>query len=158
MKTYDWAIVIGRFRIFNRHHKKLLDRALVSANNVLCIIGSYNDQRTDANPFLASERQAMIRACYPGLRRLNFIYAFDQQGDDRLWKQQIEMRIDLFTGEYSDKPLLVANIRPGECALKEIFHDYPQSLTYHNFAGEGVPRPVKEWLLGKDSPVAGGPR
>lgn len=61
-ENFQTAVLIGRFQPFHRGHEGLLRRALDVAAEVVVVLGSAGSARTPRNPFLASEREAMIRA------------------------------------------------------------------------------------------------
>lgn len=56
------AVLIGRFQPFHHGHEALLRRALETAPRVVVVLGSAGGARTPRNPFLAEERETMIRA------------------------------------------------------------------------------------------------
>jgi bifunctional NMN adenylyltransferase/nudix hydrolase len=64
-KTYDLLVFIGRFQPYHLGHKKVIDKALKMADNVLVIIGSANRARSTRNPFTFGERAVMISNSHP---------------------------------------------------------------------------------------------
>lgn len=65
-KTLDFALMLGRFRIFHNGHKSVIDLALTKAERVMIGIGSANKSRdAKGNEFTAIEAENMIRAVYP---------------------------------------------------------------------------------------------
>jgi len=63
-KEYDLLVFIGRFQPFHNGHKKVIDRALELANDVLVLVGSSNRGREGRHPFTFAERKFMIESCY----------------------------------------------------------------------------------------------
>lgn len=66
--AYDLALYIGRFQPFHIAHQETLQIALATAERVLLIIGSAQDERTIKNPFSFAEREQMILQSLPQLQ------------------------------------------------------------------------------------------
>lgn len=63
-KPYNVLVFIGRFQPFHNGHKRVIDRALELADNVLVLVGSSNRSRSIRNPFTFEERKDMIERTY----------------------------------------------------------------------------------------------
>lgn len=59
-KTYDLAVLIGRFQPFHFGHLSLLKQAIPLTKKLLILIGSSNVAPDTRNPFTFEERKAMI--------------------------------------------------------------------------------------------------
>jgi bifunctional NMN adenylyltransferase/nudix hydrolase len=89
------AVVIGRFSPFHLGHKQLVDHALTLADRVLIVLGSALAPRTVKNPFLASEREQMIRASFPDASdRLAFVALADNLYSDQAWVTGVQKAVD----------------------------------------------------------------
>lgn len=64
-KEFDLLVMIGRFRLFHKGHKAVIDAALERAHHVLVLVGSANRSRdSKGNEFTAVEAGLMVRAQY----------------------------------------------------------------------------------------------
>lgn len=60
MKRYDLAVVIGRLQPLHLGHEELIKNALHTADHVLILLGSSNENRTKKNPLTFFERREII--------------------------------------------------------------------------------------------------
>ncbi|UTS52106.1 nicotinamide-nucleotide adenylyltransferase, NadM family / ADP-ribose pyrophosphatase [Synechococcus phage BUCT-ZZ01] len=95
-KKYKLAVVIGRFQIFHKGHKYLIDEALKIADEVLVLIGSSHAARNIKNPFTFDERVQMICDNFDGTEWLRMITApiTDNFYDDDAWALQVANQIE----------------------------------------------------------------
>ncbi|MFC3148355.1 bifunctional nicotinamide-nucleotide adenylyltransferase/Nudix hydroxylase [Piscinibacterium candidicorallinum] len=93
--SYALAVVIGRFSPFHNGHLALVRHALALADQVLIVLGSAAQPRTVKNPFLAAEREQMIRACLPdAAARLHFAALPDNLYSDQAWVTGVQRAVD----------------------------------------------------------------
>lgn len=92
MKPYRTAVVLGRFQIFHKAHKKLLDEAFTQADHVIVVLGSHRAALNIKNPFTAKEREEMIRRVYPD-KDIDFVVVPDRYYNDLLWVQDVLTKV-----------------------------------------------------------------
>lgn len=64
MKKYKFGIVCGRFQVFHKGHRSIIDEALNQCEKVAVFIGSAQKQGTKTNPFSYDFRKQMIEKVY----------------------------------------------------------------------------------------------
>jgi bifunctional NMN adenylyltransferase/nudix hydrolase len=89
---YDILTFIGRFQPFHLQHKRIIDIALKTANQVLILVGSAGSARTIRNPFTFEERKNMILGSFDTEQasRLLIEPVFDMTYNDSAWIKQIQ--------------------------------------------------------------------
>jgi bifunctional NMN adenylyltransferase/nudix hydrolase len=87
MKT----VIIGRFQPLHNGHVALFEKAFSFPDEVVVVLGSARQARTPKNPFTAAEREAQIRAAFPG-RKLSFVHMRDYH-DDALWNDAVRRAV-----------------------------------------------------------------
>lgn len=83
MKT----VIIGRFQPLHNGHLALFEKAFSFPEEVVVVLGSARQARTPKNPFSAAEREAMIRAQFPG-HDFTFVHMRDYH-DDNAWNAAV---------------------------------------------------------------------
>lgn len=91
-KTYDFAIVIGRFSPFHIGHKHLVDEAFRIAHKVIIIIGSHHQASTTRNPWYANERKDHIKSIYP-TNNLLIGLVRDFPYNDNRWISEVQSEV-----------------------------------------------------------------
>lgn len=94
-KKYDLLVFIGRFQPFHLGHKRVVDKALELADNVLLLIGSAGKARSTRNPFTFEERQEMIKAVYPK-DKVFFAPISDASYNDTMWVTNVQKTVHDF--------------------------------------------------------------
>lgn len=74
---------IGRFQPFHTGHKHVVEQ--FSDEELILIIGSAGESRTDENPLTADEREELIRECFP---QINIVEVEDVESDEK-WKNKV---------------------------------------------------------------------
>jgi bifunctional NMN adenylyltransferase/nudix hydrolase len=92
MKTYELAVVIGRFQIFHHGHRELIEFASSIAERTLILIGSAERPRSYRNPFSYGEREWMVgiglNSPFEDIRPLrDYLY------DDARWAADVRSRV-----------------------------------------------------------------
>ena len=59
------GLVIGRFQPIHLGHQSIIDQAYQKADQVLILISSSQESRTDKNPLTFEERKALVSKLYP---------------------------------------------------------------------------------------------
>lgn len=82
--TFDYLVFIGRFQPFHLAHMQTIKIALQHSQHVILALGSAQNERNIKNPFLASEREAMILSNFsPEDRaRIKFVEVIDVYNDE----------------------------------------------------------------------------
>jgi bifunctional NMN adenylyltransferase/nudix hydrolase len=85
------AVFIGRFQPFHHGHLYVLRNALRDFSQVVVVLGNHNSLRTVKNPWLAIEREAMIRGAFRGgdERRISFHWQENRKGNDTQWANEV---------------------------------------------------------------------
>ena len=100
-KIYDLLVFVGRFQPFHNSHKQVLTTALQKAQRVLVLIGSANRTRSPKNPFTATEREVMIKACFPEAKdRLSIAAIRDFPYMEDLWLREVQDAVEHVSLEY----------------------------------------------------------
>ncbi|MHB1665922.1 bifunctional nicotinamide-nucleotide adenylyltransferase/Nudix hydroxylase [Thiomonas sp.] len=92
---FDLLVFIGRFQPFHNSHAAIVRTALQKASHVLVLIGSANITRSPRNPFIAREREVMIRASFPDADdRLRIAAIRDHPYLEDLWLTGVQTAVD----------------------------------------------------------------
>lgn len=94
-KCFDFLVFIGRFQPFHNGHKRVVDQALDSAEQVIILCGSAFRPRCQRNPWTFAEREAMIRGIYTQMenRRIHIMPLLDVMYNDELWVQNVQRTV-----------------------------------------------------------------
>ena len=93
--TFDYLVFIGRFQPFHLAHMQTIQIALEHSQNVILALGSAQNERNIKNPFLASEREAMILANFSpeDQARIQFVEVIDVYNDEK-WQKLVKSLIN----------------------------------------------------------------
>ncbi|AIL65011.1 Bifunctional NMN adenylyltransferase/Nudix hydrolase [Rickettsiales bacterium Ac37b] len=102
---YDFLVFIGRFQPFHNGHREIISRALKLANNVIILCGSAKQPRSIRNPWLAQEREIMIRSSFSDLdnQRILISPLADNLYNDALWINDIKNTVTRLTYKHYNK-------------------------------------------------------
>lgn len=93
-KPYDTLVFIGRFQPFHVGHLEVIQSALEQAENVLVLVGSSNQPRTEKNPFTFEERRRMIVDAVEdstnSVNRVTIAPLQDQKYSDQVWTTNVQ--------------------------------------------------------------------
>ena len=101
-KQYDALVFIGRFQPFHNGHKRVIDKALTMADQVIVLIGSANLPRSMRNPFTAEERKKIILDTYKtesykenfkNKGNINIQLLSDTTYNDNRWIEQVQTMV-----------------------------------------------------------------
>jgi bifunctional NMN adenylyltransferase/nudix hydrolase len=94
-KNFDFLVFIGRFQPVHSGHLKVLEQAFGHAEQVIVLIGSAHQPRSLRNPWLFTERDAMMRACLSPDQQRRLISAplMDVTYNDELWVKNVQSTI-----------------------------------------------------------------
>jgi bifunctional NMN adenylyltransferase/nudix hydrolase len=102
-KTYEWAVVIGRFQPFHKGHAAMIEKAYEVADSVCVVLGSAKSARTTKNPFTAYERETMIdNFVFRSLktwRELKVVPMRDYFYNDALWVTTLQQKVRRIVGK-----------------------------------------------------------
>ena len=159
-KPYDYLVFIGRFQPFHNGHKKVIDRALELAYNVIILIGSSYEARSYRNPFTYDERREMILTTYRRSKTFNqdfhrlIIHPIrDHLYNDTQWIEEIQTGVyDNIKAQEIERDLWSDKlIDTGETKIGLIGHSKDQSSYYLNlfpqWGSESVPGYDEQRLL-----------
>ena len=95
MYSFDYLVFIGRFQPFHLAHMQTIEIALEKSKNVVLALGSAQPERNIKNPFLATEREQMIRASFSesDQKRIHFVHIVDVYNDEK-WVTQVKQKIN----------------------------------------------------------------
>jgi len=96
---YDFLVFIGRFEPFHVGHLQVIQSALNQAQNVIVLVGSSNQPRTEKNPFTYDERVSMIYWSLEDLNpdlsgRVEVVPLRDQKYNDQKWAVNVQSIVD----------------------------------------------------------------
>lgn len=91
-RSYDYAVIIGRFQPVHQGHAALLRAGLQHARKLIVVAGSMSQPRSFKNPFTVDERERMIRAVLPehDQARVQVTGVSDAPYDDAAWLQAVQ--------------------------------------------------------------------
>jgi bifunctional NMN adenylyltransferase/nudix hydrolase len=173
-RQYDYLVFIGRFQPFHNGHKTVVDKALELSDNVIIVLGSYNQPRSFRNPWHHIERREMILDCYEkeDKERLHFVYQEDYTYNIDKWVASIQGQVNHIVhkvwraepinigliGHSKDHSSFYLNLFPGWDSVnveqdivmdatyirKEFFHPYVDGL----FPSDkiSIPKPVVQYM------------
>jgi len=96
---FDTAVLIGRFQPFHSGHASLLARALDAAPRVVLVLGSAHAARSRRNPFSASEREGMVRACLTDSDNQRLVVVGQRDvWDVRRWSSEVRAAVEAVAG------------------------------------------------------------
>ena len=100
---YNTLVFIGRFQPFHNGHKRVIDKALTLAEQVLVLVGSSNLGRSMRNPFTFEERRDLILETYAPpadlandsvlvnrQNRIKVVQLNDMMYNDNRWIEQVQ--------------------------------------------------------------------
>ncbi len=95
MYAFDDLVYIGRFQPFHNAHLETIHIALQQSQQVILALGSAQHERNIKNPFLASEREQMIRSNFSDTEqnRLAFVSIIDVFNDAK-WVDQVKTKVN----------------------------------------------------------------
>ncbi|WP_216935427.1 MULTISPECIES: nicotinate-nicotinamide nucleotide adenylyltransferase [unclassified Acinetobacter] len=93
--TFDYLVFIGRFQPFHLAHMQTINIALQHSRNVILALGSAQNERNIKNPFLASEREAMILSNFSpeDQARIKFVEVIDVYNDEK-WQKLVKSLVN----------------------------------------------------------------
>lgn len=74
---------IGRFQPFHRGHKQVVEA--YKDEDLVLVLGSAGESRTDDNPLNVEERKSIIHECFPKID----VYAVEDDESDEKWMEEI---------------------------------------------------------------------
>jgi nicotinamide-nucleotide adenylyltransferase len=80
---------IGRFQPFHIGHKHVVEQ--FSDEELVLVIGSAGESRTDDNPLTADEREELIRECFPKIE----IFQVEDVESDEEWMNKVIDKTDV---------------------------------------------------------------
>ena len=93
-KPYDTVVFIGRFQApVHNAHRVIMERAFKLANNVVIVIGSANQPRSEKNPFTIAERETVIRdvwGTFAPQKNLQIASVEDRMYNDNEWAVNVQ--------------------------------------------------------------------
>lgn len=96
-KPYDTVVFIGRFQApVHNAHKVLMERAHQLANNIVIVIGSANQPRSENNPFTIAEREKVIREVWESIApqsKLQVTSVEDRIYNDQAWAVNVQAAV-----------------------------------------------------------------
>lgn len=124
MKSYHFAVFIGRFQPFHNGHLYSLKKALETSEKVVVVIGSANAPRTIKNPFTDSERVEMIKNSVKEdqAERLIFVFVEDRWYQNNLWISDVQDKVD--------EAIMSQGWRAGPTKICVVGHDKDDSSWY----------------------------
>lgn len=88
------AAFLGRFQPFHLGHHKVIESYREEFEELVVVIGSSNESRTEKNPLTAEEREEIIRVCFPDI---DIKYIEDEEkteGGNKKWIEKLDQKLD----------------------------------------------------------------
>lgn len=103
---FDFLVFIGRFQPFHKGHAKVLRQALESASQVIILAGSAHQPRSTRNPWLVSEREAMVRSTLSEAENAHVHVAplMDVMYNDELWVRNVQSTVNGYVTAHHKVP------------------------------------------------------
>jgi bifunctional NMN adenylyltransferase/nudix hydrolase len=100
MKTYDFAVIIGRFQPFHSGHLCLVDHAFSIAKHLIIVVGSHHAPISIRNPWDTSERELFIKTALDayGPQNLTLIPLSDSAYNFNDWVIRVQQKVTTVTG------------------------------------------------------------
>lgn len=95
---YDFLVFIARLQPLHVGHLNVIQSALALSNNVIVLVGSCNQPRTEKNPFTFDERRNMIYRSLEDLdsltrNRVDVVDLRDQKYNDQKWASSVQQQV-----------------------------------------------------------------
>ncbi len=121
MKIKKTGLFVGRFQPFHIAHLSDIKNALKLVNELIIVIGSSQDSRTNENPLSAEERKAMIEDVLKtekikGCR----IFSLNDINNDDEWVSHVEKNMPAFDVVFSGNPRVINLFRKAGYDVMEI--------------------------------------
>lgn len=111
-KKFDYAVYIGRFQPFHQGHLASVREGLKQAENIIILIGSVNQPRSQKNPWLYQERRRMIRSCFSREDNKRILIAgVRDYPDDNAWAVEVKTKVKSFSKSKSPSFALIGFMR-----------------------------------------------
>jgi bifunctional NMN adenylyltransferase/nudix hydrolase len=92
MKTYQFAVFIGRFQPYHNGHQHIIQQGLQHAEHIIVLCGSAHLPASHRNPWSFRERKAMIVNSFSpqDAERITVLPLMDSPYNDALWIQSVQ--------------------------------------------------------------------
>lgn len=136
MNKFKLAVYIGRFQPFHLGHKAVVEQALELADNLLIIVGSSNQPRTDKNMFTFDERAKMIAHSCDEFDNIKIAASEDRPYNTDRWVTETQnlvcdelLRLDLVVADV----VLVGHTKDDSSFYLDLFPEYSYTeIGLHN--------------------------
>lgn len=124
MYKFDYLVFIGRFQPFHLAHMLTIEIALRQSQHVVLALGSAQAERNIKNPFLASEREAMILSnfCDEDKQRIHFVHVIDVYNDEK-WVKQVKDLVAQVVG-LNEKVGLIGHFKDESSYYLQLFPEW----------------------------------
>lgn len=122
---YDIAVYIGRFQPFHQGHLYCVRQGLSIARQVIILVGSVNQARSNKNPWSFAERAYMIENSLSSKEKMRVIidgikdYASDQQ-----WVAKVKSRVAELSMANNPRVALIGHRRDASSFYLDCFSDW----------------------------------
>ncbi|MFB6116062.1 MAG: adenylyltransferase/cytidyltransferase family protein [Candidatus Nanosalina sp.] len=126
---------IGRFQPFHIGHKHVVEQ--FSDEELVIVIGSAGESRTDENPLNSDEREEIIRECLP---EIDIFHVEDFESDEE-WREEVLAKTEV-------EAVVSGNERAQEIMKEEVEVVEPDYRNPEVYSGSEVRRRIKggeEW-------------
>ncbi len=92
MKTYHFAVFIGRFQPYHNGHHHIISQGLQQAEKIIVLCGSAHLPVSHRNPWSFNERKAMILNSFTKQEadRITVLPLMDSPYNDAIWMQSVQ--------------------------------------------------------------------
>jgi len=125
-----WGVFIGRFQPFHTGHLHIIKQALQACEQVIIVVGSHGAARSLRNPFVSSERIAMMKQCFleTDQKRLHFVEVHDHLYQPELWQGEIKQKVGTLVNKQAEIKLILPQGCKSNAKKSQLFPDWPVLL------------------------------
>ena len=126
---------IGRFQPFHIGHKHVVEQ--FSDEDLVIVIGSAGESRTDENPLNSEEREEIIHECFPEID----VYHIEDDKSDEKWREEV-------LGKTGIEAVVSGNERVQDIMSEEVEVIEPDFKNPEVYSGSEVRRRInggEEW-------------
>lgn len=140
---FDYLIFIGRFQPFHLAHMQTIKIALQNSQNIILALGSAQNERNIKNPFLASEREAMILSNFSEAdqHRIHFVHVIDVYNDVK-WVKLVKSLVAEVVS-VTDKVGLIGHFKDDSSYYLALFPEW-EMLKLESLIGSISATPLRE--------------
>lgn len=163
VRTFDFAVFIGRFQPFHSGHMRVVQEGLAQAEKLILLIGSAWQPRNTRNPWTHQEREEMVRACLSESEnaRLLCLPLMDVPYNDEIWVRNVQSTVNgLVTAHHTTphRPAKVTLVGHKKDQTGFYLNLFPQwhNVSIENHRNINATSVREDYFIGDAKPVVAG--